>query len=307
MAAMGINETQWAKTYAKPRINPHRSLEEPESPNEYMSLLDRYLQLVPHLSPPPLRTSLSHPDLHLDNMFVDPDTKKITSIIDWQSASVSEPLFQHSLPRLLLPVGLGTTNGQPDAAPEEGDAGKYSNRTVDLLNHYQCLTKLKNEQRWTAMNIRNKSLTTELLSSLCGAWTRNDVFSFRHALINIAAQWEEIAPATTHCPLLFTEKELELHSSELELVEGLGEVLHQLQNDNLIPLGGMVLRENYDQALHINNAVREMFVNMADSESRKSCTHGYGHIKTKTRENRISVFVMCFCGHLSYLTHFAIA
>ncbi|KAF2455315.1 kinase-like domain-containing protein [Lineolata rhizophorae] len=269
MAAMGINETQWAKAYAKPRINPQRSLEEPESPDEYISLLDRYLQLVPHLSPPPLPTSLSHQDLHLNNIFIDPDTKKITCIIDWQSASISEPLFQHSIPRLLLAVGSRTTNGRLDAAPEEGDAGKYPNRTADLLGHYQHLTKLKNEQRWTTMNVQNRSLLTELLSSLCGAWSRNDTFSFRHALISIAARWGEIAPATTDCPILFTEKELELHNSELELAEGLSEVLHQLQNDNLIPLGGMVLRENYDQALHINNAVRAMFVNMAESESQK--------------------------------------
>lgn len=119
------------------------------------------------------------------------------------------------------------------------------------------------------MNVHNRSLLAELLSSLCGAWNRDDVFSFRHVLIHIAARWEEIGPSTTHCPILFTEKELELHSSELELIEGLGEVLHQLQTDNLIPLGGMVLRENYDRALSINNAVREMFVNMAESESQK--------------------------------------
>jgi hypothetical protein len=71
------------------------------------------------------------------------------------------------------------------------------------------------------------------------------------------------------CPIQFTEHELELHNAELELVEALGEVLHQPQNDNLIPLGGMVLRENYEQALHINNRIREMFVDMAESEPQK--------------------------------------
>jgi aminoglycoside phosphotransferase (APT) family kinase protein len=34
--------------------------------------------------------TLSHPDLHLDNIFVDPDTKRITHIIDWQSAVISD-------------------------------------------------------------------------------------------------------------------------------------------------------------------------------------------------------------------------
>ena len=115
----------------------------------------------------------------------------------------------------------------------------------------------------------NSLLLTEPLSLLCGAWSRNDVFSFRHALIHLAARWKEIAPATIPCPIQFTDHELELHSSELELVEGLGEVLHQLQNDNLIPLGGMVLRESYEQASHINDSIKEMFVDMAKSESQK--------------------------------------
>lgn len=266
---MGINEIQWAKAYARPRINPYRSLEAPDSPDEYISLLERYLQLVPHLSPGPSRTSLSHPDLHLDNIFVDPDTKQITCIIDWQSASASELFFQHNIPRLLLPVGSSTTSNRLKAASEGSNATDDADRTAHLLSHYQHLTRLKDKQRWAEMALHNRSLLTKPASLLCGAWSRNDVFSFRHALIHIAAQWEEIAPATVSCPIQFTEKELELHNSELELIEGLGEVLHQLQNDKLIPLGGMVRRENYEQALHINNAVKEVFVNMAESESQR--------------------------------------
>ena len=95
------------------------------------------------------------------------------------------------------------------------------------------------------------------------------MFSFRHALIYIAADWGNFAPATVSCPIQFTKKELELHESEMELLEGLGEVLNQLESDNLIPLGGMVLRENYEQALHISNTVKDMFVDMAESEPQR--------------------------------------
>jgi hypothetical protein len=43
---------------------------------------------------------LVHPDLHMSNIFVDPeDPTKITSIIDWQSASI-EPAFMCPLPVL---------------------------------------------------------------------------------------------------------------------------------------------------------------------------------------------------------------
>ena len=59
-------------------------------------------------------------------------------------------------------------------------------------------------------------------------------------------------------------------ASQQRIVEGLGEVLHRLQNDNLIPLGGMVLRENYEQALRVSHAVKEMFVDMVGSESQRA-------------------------------------
>ena len=269
MAAMGVNEIHWTTAYAKSQMNSHRSNETPDSPDDYISLLRRYLQIAPHLSPAPFRTSLSHPDLHLDNIFVDPDTKKITCIIDWQSASVSEPFLQHSIPRMLIPINPYSPGEQLESASKKPKAREDSNETLDLLSHYQNLSRRKNEQRWAAINLHNRSLLTELLSSICGAWSRNDIFSFRHALVHVVARWKEVAAATTPCPIHFTEHELKLHDDELELAEGLGEVLHQLQNDNLIPLGGMVLRENYEQAMHINNNVREMFVDMAESESQR--------------------------------------
>ncbi|PGH19354.1 hypothetical protein AJ80_03994 [Polytolypa hystricis UAMH7299] len=86
----------------------------------------------------------------------------------------------------------------------------------------------------------------------------------------IVSRWKHVTPATTPCPVQFSREELELHGSELELVEGLGEVLRQLQNDNLIPLGGMVPREDYEQVSHINNHVRETFVNLAESEQQRA-------------------------------------
>ena len=270
MTAMGLNEIQWAKAYAKPQINPYRSIETPENPDDYISLLEMYLQLTPHISPGPFRTSLSHPDLHLDNIFVDPHSKKITCLIDWQSASVSEPFLQHNLPRMLLPVEPRSYKEGSEDTSQESNGSKNLHGPVDLLRHYQNLTKLMHEERWAAINIHNRSLLTDPVSLLCGAWSRNDVFSFRHALIRIAARWKEIAPVMIPCPLQFTDQELELHKDELELLEDLSEVLHQLQNDNLIPLGGMVLRENYLQTLHINNNVRDMFVSMAETESQKA-------------------------------------
>ena len=67
MSSMGRNEILWARTHAKPQINCFNDVEYPE---DYISLLDRYMELIPRIMPPPMWTSLSHPDLHLGNIFV---------------------------------------------------------------------------------------------------------------------------------------------------------------------------------------------------------------------------------------------
>jgi hypothetical protein len=94
MMAIGTNEIQWAERYARPHMNYFRTGDASELPQEYLSLWKRYLSLVPHLAsslPRELQSkTLSHHDLHLDNIFVDPDIKIITHIIDWQSTAVSE-------------------------------------------------------------------------------------------------------------------------------------------------------------------------------------------------------------------------
>ena len=151
-------------------------------------MLERHLQVVPYLSPGSFWTSLSHPDLHLNNIFVDPDTKKITCVTDWQSASVSEPFLHQHIPRMLFQVSSHPTKERSETSTEKRSAERSPNATTSILSSYQNLTRLRNEQRWAAMNIRNCSLLKEPVSLLCGSWSRNDVFSFRHALVHVAAR-----------------------------------------------------------------------------------------------------------------------
>lgn len=50
--AVGKNEIQWTEEHAQPRMNFQRSPEEPETPSDYISLLQRYTKLAPFLVPP---------------------------------------------------------------------------------------------------------------------------------------------------------------------------------------------------------------------------------------------------------------
>lgn len=271
--ALGINEIKWTKLYATPRMNYHRSMESPESIDDFLSLLTRYVTLAPYLVPTNpkgiLSKTLSHPDLHLDNVFVDPDTRKIKSIVDWQSSSISEMFLQRGPPPLLPNPKLGSSDTPIGDESEHQNSSKAIQQDRDVLDHYESLTRTSNPRRWAAMKHDHISVLTKPVSLICGAWTREDVFSFRHALISVVANWDEIAPESIPCPINFSESELELHDQEMELIEGLGTIMHQLQDENLIPLGGMVRPEHHERAQDANNRYKEVFISLAEDENQR--------------------------------------
>lgn len=83
--AMVNNEISWIKKHACPRTNYYVSLKDSDLPEQALSVLSKYPEVAPYLIPnDPKSTAnvLWHPDLHLDNVFVDPATCEITSIID---------------------------------------------------------------------------------------------------------------------------------------------------------------------------------------------------------------------------------
>jgi hypothetical protein len=248
---LGYNELEWAKVFAKSRMNYHWSMDDFESPEDYLSLIERYMKLVPYLSPKTEnKKTLFHPDLHLDNVFFDLQSQKITQIIDWQSASVCETFLQHKIPPML-------------------PTSEENNGALDIIGHYEKLTQAKNPQRWASLMEDHVSTRSKPVSLVTGAWSREDVFSFRHALINVVAHWPELEANLHPCPLNFTERELELHQTEMELLEGLGTIMHQLDTEELIPLGGMVPRKDYAKAQAANLHFKEAFLNLAENPQQK--------------------------------------
>jgi hypothetical protein len=162
-----------------------------------------------------------------------------------------------------------------DDGPQETLSGisglvNHPNQEADVFTHYQDLTRTKNPSRWAAMAFPYNSTLTNPTSLVSGTCTREDLFSFRHALITVAAQLAEISPGSVSCPINFTREELEAHNEEMELLEDLSTVLHALEDGNLISVGGRVLRENYDRAQAINTRVKQMLFELAESEQERA-------------------------------------
>ena len=287
MASMGRNEIYWVEAHAKPRIS---RFNEPEYPKDYISLLHRYMALIPHVMPPPMWTSLSHPDLHLGNIFVDPDTGQITGVIDWQAASVCEPYFQYDTPRMLTLTGqnfadassdkplaseaVASTQYSPIAASSEHNSpdsnDKSPNTESELLQYYQDFTQLKTPQRWEALNIPFRQVIVAPTEAVTGAWEQHNVYSLYDALITVASYWPDIARKSGQpCPIQFSKKELENYDAAAEIVQGLSVVLHQIHNDNLVPLGGTIYAERFELTAALNKEFHQTFIDIVETDEQR--------------------------------------
>lgn len=252
--ALGQNELDWAESHSTPRINPHRSMHKPETPAQYIQLLQKYLKIAPFIVPDSPRNTLSHPDLHLDNIFVDPESNTITNIIDWQSAVITPLDLQDSQPQM-LELSLNPLN-------EEQRRQEH-----DLLDYYQEAAKaagLSRKPQDLHLAVRLNPLT-----QVPGCWELQDTFSLRQSLISVVAHWGRLYPHHTPCPIGFTSEELQDHDRESELIDGIAGIVRQLDEQGLIPMGGMVPSEHYEYARRISDYFKQQFMDLAENDTQR--------------------------------------
>lgn len=225
-------------------MNFHTSLELPETPSDYISLVSRYIALAPYLvsKSNELPNRISHPDLHLDNIFINPKTNQITCIIDWQRTSISPMPFQRPFPQM-----LEITSSRED---------EHTELEKSLLGHYQNTTMAIDPLRWEVLNDPLLSVKINPPSLVPCCWDHQCLFPLRNALIAAMAHWDNI---TNHsrlpCPIDFTTDELLQHQSEMELIEGILLIMHQLQDEEMVPFKGMVKPEFYEKAKKLNGRI----------------------------------------------------
>ncbi|KAK0106136.1 hypothetical protein ONS95_004638 [Cadophora gregata] len=281
--AVATNEIRFIKTHARPRLNYHRSSTQPELPEEVLDLLQRYLKLSPAMIPPPGTNedthspTLWHPDLHLDNIFVDPETKKITRIIDWQSASVMPLFYQCGVPRMFQHPGTVRDNWELPDLPEDYDtlepnekASIDSDRESEIcLKYYKAETNSQNPRHWAALlqlQLHNTVIRTEPSRLVPNVWEDRDVFFLRQALLSIIEQWQDLCPDSGTCPVSSNQQELALHAAEEESMGNVGEILRMFREGWGVPPSGMVDPGGFDEVLGAVDELRSSFVEEGDDE-----------------------------------------
>ncbi|KAL2840880.1 hypothetical protein BJY01DRAFT_257223 [Aspergillus pseudoustus] len=212
--AIGTNEVQWAGSHA---VTPY---------------------LVSHLqktSSGYARNTLSHPDLHLDNIFIDPNTNRITCNIDWQSAAIA-PLAQQRSHSQMLELS-------PNPLSDE-----QHNQENELLDYYHKAAKVAALPRPPYQN--------------CDRYFSVCLTPLTLSLISVAAHWDNLDflsddhKTQTPCPINFTSEELQAHERESELISDIAGIVQQLDEQGLIPIGGMVPADEYNNARAISESLR---------------------------------------------------
>ncbi|RJE20860.1 Phosphotransferase enzyme family [Aspergillus sclerotialis] len=279
---MATNDMQLVETYGRPRMNYHRSSIEPEVPDELLDLLKRYLKLAPAMAPPvgseeTHLPTLWHPDLHLDNVFVDPGSRQITQIIDWQSAAVMPFFYQCDIPRMVKNPGGVSYNWDIPELPDNYDSldqcekEKINSARESEICHkyYLAETKDQNPRHWATLGLESVCVRTEPSRLVVNVWEDRDVFFFRQALYSIAEQWEQLCPDSGSCPVAFSKQEIKAHAVEEEGMGNVAEILRIFRDGWGLPPDGMVDAAAFEGIRDAVAEMRDSFLSNADSEAER--------------------------------------
>jgi hypothetical protein len=304
------NELEWVHEYGTPRMNYHRYDDRPEDPSELIELLRKHRLVseittrcpsdVDYLEKP----TLFHRDLHLNNIFVDDHTLKITSIIDWQGCSVLPLELQARIPRFAqagkrpapidsdLEVTASLEEMEDEARKKVDEWVKRARRQ----NTYEALAAKECPELHAAITHTSKSKLPLLgpLQSVLGAWKNNTVYQVRYDLMDTVRLWDGLHHKMPACPITFSDDELDLLNQEVDNVQNLNAMRTEFEEAGMLPADGAVEPEMYEQMMDRNRQLKQMLIDRAeDTEQAKlSNEPGRGKIPLKVRFE-VSPFTRC--------------
>ncbi|KAI9691729.1 MAG: hypothetical protein M1822_007801 [Bathelium mastoideum] len=276
--ALGTNEMAWIQRFAKPRMNYFRSLEDPEIPEHALELLAKYERvapvLVPSVNDSATANVLWHPDLHLDNVFVNPASYEITAIVDWQSAMVAPLFYQSGVHRAFRHYKSVHEGWYVPDKPENFDAlPPDEQKRVDwelesetIHKYYELQTMKRAPRHWEYLQQPMIPVLRKPVWLVTGVWENNDLFFLRDSLIALFTKWSEIFDEDVQCPITFSAEELERHAREEENIDGVGKMLSLFRDQGVLPADGMVQPDDYQTAVENCRKYKQIFLNAAQNQ-----------------------------------------
>ncbi|KAJ5972391.1 Aminoglycoside phosphotransferase [Penicillium vulpinum] len=179
--------------------------------------LRNYLKVAKFLSPKDQEISkpaLWHPDLHGDNIFVNPDQPtEILSIIDWQAVNLSPLFLQAHHPALIkfegpIPEGLQSISlpeNFNELSVEEQLGAKKLRAAQSLYKLYDI--KMIQHCPETAAALKFRDSLAGQITGLSGSLFSDGEPIVQGMLIKLQEEWTTYVGSSVPCPLSFTEED----------------------------------------------------------------------------------------------------
>ncbi|KDQ13349.1 hypothetical protein BOTBODRAFT_111670 [Botryobasidium botryosum FD-172 SS1] len=257
--ALAKCEQQWLQTFARPRASddPFRLTDEEESPQTHISMLDRFLSVVPFLKPPTdiMPLTLWHPDLHNGNVMVERDgLPEITGIIDWQHMWIGprfmraqfSPIFAYG--GTMIDIGITKPELPPGYDELSAEAQADARTQLHLVGRhkiYEYMVRKDHPQHFAVLSYPHLRILGALFHCAPRTWT-DGIPPLRQALLEVAHEWEALAGPGVPCPLTFEKDELEAHALEFRRMQVHETRLHMTLDALKIDPDGLVGPERYE-------------------------------------------------------------
>ncbi|KAL8970320.1 MAG: hypothetical protein Q9197_003870 [Variospora fuerteventurae] len=193
-----------------------------------ISVLEDYSKIAGYLVPNNVATHspvLWHGDLHMSNIFVDPDDPtKITGLIDWQATNIAPLFFQASHPHFIDFDGprhqemsvprLPSNFGQLSPA-EQKDAETLKLNQM-LYKFYEVECRLRNRPVYDALQFQ-QTLKYQAIAYAASLLTGGEP-RFKGKLIALTDAWEKVVGKDgPSCPLRYSDEDRREQEREEEL------------------------------------------------------------------------------------------
>ncbi|KAJ0424982.1 hypothetical protein BJY00DRAFT_308870 [Aspergillus carlsbadensis] len=297
LLAVAEKEIKWVEKFGKPIESefPHNTVFPGfRSPTDYLGLLKKYPQIAPYLlpkgSPNLSRPVLRHPDLTPSNIFIDPTSFKVTSIIDWQHSAITPFFLTAGDPRLFenpdaeLPAGLDAPkfpdNYNTLPAEEKAQADELLRRQT-LFYLYRVFNGGLNKVHLEALRDPLRLQRQEIVDLAGRQWSGN-IISLRRALMRMRQVWPYLvgkdsdSNANIECPIDFSEAEVRDQAEKEEMWYNLNKlVAHWREELRGLSEEGWIPDERYEAAVQRNEELKAEFADGGSPDELEKIERGW--------------------------------
>lgn len=268
---LGRNERRFVKKMGWDRPNYFQSIKNTEDPRDIAKLTMQFSAISPYIGEHAADdlSTISHPNLNLDNIFINPDTNEITCLTGWQGTVISPPILKSPNPPFLDSKFETVTGNWSVKHPR--DLYRELISEADPLRYYRIYE-----------NPEQYHVVTAPLSAICRSYEAQTTFELRESLVNFINYYDlEGGDKSLPPDVRQTSEELRKHEHERLARSELQMTFHMVQDANRlngtdypnIPLDGRVRTEDFKTAQSLARDYKKDYIDLAGTNKNRLALH----------------------------------